>query len=460
MALSARGIILRTPDGSFNLDNLITRGEAVYYFGQLLQSVRADLIEKPVICEISSNYADIFPDHWMMQYLPALSGTGATACFACDRFRPDSLISRNEIRSMGQALIDYFTTDMLICWFDGVIVQGFAKGAAQSLSIGEWSYSSDGRNWKQISINGEIKPEFSGGNQVSLYFRHSGFADAGPLTLNRQQQTVLLIKLQEKKLLPLTARLTISDSGNKNTAVSERERIRQRLARIRGEASAGEDSMAEPNQSSGNEEPGIASSAEPEFAVATGCELSSLPEKSSDEAGSVDYRGRITDALTGEPVSGAIIILAAKQYIAGSDGSFVFAARPQEMVDITVYSEGYDALTLRHRAGYRSGPLALSLKPRLSSCSGVITDHASGLPVSGAVVKIGDRTARSAGDGSYVLKGVKPGYHQISVFARDFMEAHEIAHIGNSAKQEVNLQIRPVLEKASVKADEFMDSYN
>jgi len=102
---------------------------------------------------------------------------------------------------------------------------------------------------------------------------------------------------------------------------------------------------------------------------------------------------------------------------------------------------------LRHRTGYRSGPLKLSLKPVLTTVSGKMLHSESGAPLGKVLVKIGTRATRTDSDGNFAFKGVKPGYHQLSCFARGFMEAHEIIHVGPEPVNDLTVKLRPVFEE-------------
>ncbi|MBU1109502.1 MAG: hypothetical protein KKB51_22665 [Candidatus Riflebacteria bacterium] len=458
----ARGVISSLPDGSWNEDSTVTRGEGLFYFGRMLLALKDDLVQSPMILDIEPTLEDIVSEHWLREFLPGLAGIGALEQFKSGCLIPDMIMKTKELRSIGSAFIDYFGSNLLIMNFDGKVARLYPKGAIHKLKVEEWNYSFNRRDWYQIGKDGLIEPDFTTGKAGSIFFRNSSYREAGPMLIKANNPSIGMIKLQRNYADFANKRLLAQNSDSKNDSDEERERIRTRLSQIkeRNQHKHSNDlwmrentdkvvRVAKPEQAQIIPDPVVTISRTDKALADEG-----LDEMSKDSM-LTTYQGRVVDALNGEPLKGAVIITATKQYTADKDGFFSFAAIPRTVVDLTAYTENYEALKIRHRAGYRNGPLILSLKPVFASCHGTVTNLNNGNPVGKALVKIGNRATRTSADGCFALKGVRPGFHQISVFARDFMEAHEIAHISAEPDQEINMQLRQVFSDDAVFADNY-----
>jgi hypothetical protein len=470
--LITRGILSQLPDGSWNEEAFVTRGEALFYFAQILQSLESDMVYPPMLLEITPEYADIFSEHWLYVFLPKLAGIGALSSFKAGRLNPDAILQAAEMRNIGSAIIDYLGSNLLILKYDGNDARLYAKGALQELNVTEWSYSFNRRDWYQIGKDGELLPEFKAGRLGSVLFKHPSYREAGPIMLKEKIASIGMIKLQRNYADFTSSRVFTKKNDSTPDSEEERARIRSRLAQIRERlesrpaadrprvierhASAVANVAATSDVSRGSDRPAIKTAYLNEHSEAAD-QGEETYEQHSHAEGSATYEGRVVDALSSEALKGAVVIISSRQYTADDHGKFSFAAAPNSIVDLTAYSEGYEVLKIRHRAGYRAGPLTLTLKPVFVSCAGQVTSFVDDRPVARALVKIGNRATRTSSDGRFALKGVKPGFHQISVFARDYMEAHEISHIGAETAQEINMRLRPMYSDSAVFADSYQN---
>jgi protocatechuate 3,4-dioxygenase beta subunit len=64
--------------------------------------------------------------------------------------------------------------------------------------------------------------------------------------------------------------------------------------------------------------------------------------------------------------------------------------------------------------------------------AGTITDKTTGQPLSGVVVAVGSVHATSHADGSYRLRGVKPGAATVTVSSDDVPPQHFNVTVGNA----------------------------
>lgn len=428
-SLVSRSIISALPDGTWNLDAPVTRGEAVFYLSKLLNRLKTELVHPPLILPFTHDFADIVPTHWLSEFLPELNGIGVLKSFEGSLFKPDDRINKSELRAATKALIDYLGNNLLILSFDGESAVVRAKGAMQPLKIENWTYSTNRSDWYQIDRNGIVIPDFSSNGMVTVFFRRNDYLDAGPILLNSMRKAVFMIKLKRDYATMNSTKQLQQPAIQHVDSEEERNIIRKRLAQIRQ------------RKDQPPEKPKVEKAPEPVI------KKEPVVEKSETATKINTFEGIIIDAITQKPIQGAIVITEARQYTADHRGQFTFESEPHKIIDVTAYSEGYEAIKIRHRVGYRSGPLTLRLKPVLTEFYGRVISIYDNLPVSGAVVRVGNRATRSGSDGSFSFKRLKPGYHQISVFAQDYMEAHEIVHTDPKIKQEKTLILKPIIEQ-------------
>lgn len=449
-----RGIIAQLPDGSWDMNRVVTRGEALFYFARMLRAFEMDLIYPPKIIEIAPSFVDVFAGHWLYESLPRLAGIGALEYPGQRRLNPDAVIAPDELRKIGSAMTDYLGSNLLIVKFDGKSGQLLTKGAINEIKLADWNYSNNRRDWFQIGKNGLLEPEFNGDRIGSLFFKHPSYSEAGPIMLKENVPSIGMIKLQRNYADFARNRFNADVDKTKADSGDEKERIRQRLAQLleRSQLKKTDESRmawAKADTQSKNIEvadEGSAGNLKNEFISenTAAIETPAFCNAKDQEAADAVYEAIIVDALNKEPLRGAVLIIASRQYTADNEGKVRFTADNKTVVDLTAYSEGYEALKIRHRVGYRNGPVTFSLKPVFSSCAGKITSFPGDRPIARALIKIGSRATRSSTDGHFAVKGIRPGYHQISVFAENYLEAHEITHIGAKPGQTINMRLRPV----------------
>lgn len=477
----SRGLVKCLPDGNWQFDKIITRGESLFYFASLLEALSREMVLFPVIIGIEPSFVDIGPEHWLRESLTRLAGVGALAEIAGNRLNPDSAMTHRELRKIGAAMIDYLGSNFILIVFDGKVGKIRTKGAMHQIDLKGWFYSFNRQNWYAVDKDGSVIPDFGGANRQNVYFMHDSYMMAGPLEIVEGVTSAGMIKIRRKYSEKIVARPlkakddNVDSSENRSARAVLRNRLRQiqqisqkkknvgqEVEYARVSAPVAVNVPLEPEKPEMPSMPAMSAIPEPETVeVAITRTDSETPVNEIEETAAepiadvvqevacpeVKYEGGVVDAVTGKPVKGAVILIASRQYIADDAGKFSFSASPDSVLDLTAYSEGYEALSLRHRAGYRSGPLALSLKPILVALSGRVVHSESGAPLGKVVVKAGVRATRTDSDGQFSFKGLKPGYHQLSCFIRGFMESHEIIHIGREASEPVEVKLRPVFEE-------------
>ncbi len=450
-----RGLIRSLPDGDWQWKRIVTRSESLHYFARLLETLSGEMRLFPVLISVQTDFEDIVPTHWLGNSLQVLAGTGALAGFGSSRLYPDQEIKETEVRKIATSLIEYLGSNSLLVIFDGRAGKVRPKGALQEIELAGWKYSFNRKDWFELDAEGTFYPDFRTARKHRVFFEHASYVNTGSLTVEEGIHTAGMIKIQKKfKMLKESAvaatALPVSRTEDRET---EKQRIRNRLLELQERYRLMQPEPLEAKKTFQEVAPAVenAESSEPPENEITETTVAAddMPEAGSSKSipAAKKYAGQVVDALTATPVVGAVVMIGSNQLTTGNDGSFTFSADADEIVEVTAYSEGYEAITLRHRTGYREGPLKLALKPVLTSFSGKVIHSETGLPVSAVLVKIGTRATRSDANGDFSFKTVKPGYHQLSCFGKGFMEAHEIIHAGREPVENFTVKIRPVFEE-------------
>jgi len=117
----------------------------------------------------------------------------------------------------------------------------------------------------------------------------------------------------------------------------------------------------------------------------------------------VTVRGTVTDAQNGQPLVGVDIMAANTGTRSDADGHYVLASLPRGSI-LTVMLDGYQTTEIiagGNSLFVRDAIVDIALQPR--TLEGTVTDAATGRPVAGAVVSMGDRSVVTGEDGAYRL---------------------------------------------------------
>lgn len=452
------GLAKNFPDGSWHLEDNLTRGEAIAYYRRLFDFIKENLIYSQLTAEGLINFEDVKTGHWLEDDLKLLAGTGAVSGFAGLRFFPEELLKVKELQVMSQALIDYFSNNMLILTKGDAEISIFAKGALKELELHEFELSWDNSTWYQMPISGKIPVRQTDAAQIALFFRHPHFLPAGPVELPKIGAASAFVKLRREYAAFVKDNLEkLSD----NAAIDsnfELARIKNRLNELKNRHLH---QQAEPVTSKVELPVFAAEKKSPpvmEFPETHALKVSSqssnekrprkiqqLPVLKKAET-TATIKGKVCDAINNQALEGALLVIDGESQKIGAEGSFVFTAPRHQVVEITVYCEGYSALQMKHRVGYRSEELVLRLKPDLTIFRGRVVSGNQG--VAGALIRLGEKATRSNADGSFQIRGIRPGYHQISCFARNFLEAHEIVFVSDKQVEPYSLRIKKEFAQA------------
>ncbi|GAA1322802.1 hypothetical protein GCM10020360_28790 [Nonlabens tegetincola] len=139
--------------------------------------------------------------------------------------------------------------------------------------------------------------------------------------------------------------------------------------------------------------------------------------------------GSVVDASTGAPVPGASVSFGehGETWVTDADGIFT-ATLPPGSYRFSVERFGFESAVSEHIAVTTGGyeKLAIPLTPiTVGSISGLVVDHATQLPISGATVALLGQpiSVTTAGDGSYRFDGLPHGEYRVRVSADGMQDA-------------------------------------
>lgn len=458
------GLIKNFPDGSWKLEDLLTRGEALNYFSSLIDFLKGNLLYDQLILEGHFQFEDIPTNHWLESGLNKLFGIGAMANVTSLKLFPDDLMRTRELRSLSSRMIEYFSSNMFIILKGEKNLSIIPKGALKELDLSSWEVSFDGINWYETPMDGRLPLPDDEKKNFTLFFKHPNFLKVGPIETPTVGAATIFVKLRRDYVSFTRENLGKLHAKKPLNNKSELNRIKERLAEIKKRKLGKENPVIakhiEPQvplipkvitekkkdlitlvPSSGlQEETGFYSKEAHENALLQKRVLVDKVRVNEDKI--IRIEGQIVDSLNGKPIEGVMLVVGGKSQKVDSTGNFAFNSERHKVLEITAYCEGYSVLQMKHRAGYKKGILALRLKPELTSFSGKVICYEKQVPVNQALIKVGDRATRTNSDGTFTIRGIRPGYHQISCFARNFLEAHEIVFVRENQKEKYNFEIR------------------
>lgn len=477
------GLVKNYPDGTWHLEDLLTRGEVVSYFSRTIEFIKQNLSFNQLTAEGLTAYEDIGSGHWLEQDLKGLAGIGATAVFDELRFNPDKNAEVAEIKAISRAIIDYFSSNMLILNKNETHIDVLAKGALKNLDLHEFEVSWDGDTWYKMPVDGKIPVRNSDDISISLFFRHPHFLKVGPVEMPKIGAASAFVKLRREYATFVKDNLVKFSRGIEEDDPIEIARIKDRLDELKKKNQVQNTfEVAAKNMGYSETEAPVANFARPTQENQPRTEKPILvveelvkpkPAEPMLEKVSklVRLEGRVCDSLNDQGLEGALLVIDGETQHIDTEGRFSFQGERHRVVEVTVYCEGYSPLQMKHRLGYRSDLLNLKLKPELTVFKGRIVCADSGLAVREALVRVGEKATRTAADGSFQIRGIRPGYHQISCFARNFLEAHEIVFVKNRQTDSFILAVRkdfadepgePKVAQPSIswERSEFKDDYS
>ncbi len=500
VAVLGAGLMQGFADGRFQPERRMNRGEGVLAAGRLEEFIRASLRNMPKKRERRPVFSDIVDGHWLFDALSRLGGIGALSSFGEDRFLPDQPLTGTELRSIGNSIIDYYGQDVAVIESmpDGLGVA--LKPAIGELSMRDFRYCWAGGVWRMMPESGVIPWEErkSGGllhiaaaewsvtpTDVVPLKGHVWFAavrrntsevirerrgtgtDDTPSTpsLHLNETDEHTRKRLEAHLNALYAKLHRGASASRDVPgrrppaplVPETESACAGDIPILNEMPAGgmqparQPSMPDPEAPVPDRETPVpqTESLIGEPRISKDQAVVAARPVPTDEPDVIQVTGCLLDSLNRRPIGGATVLIGTKDFTTEKDGTFRFRIRRDALIEVTAYAEGYEALTLKYRAGFRKAPLVLQLRPVLVSFAGTIVDAETGQPVSGARVKLGGQSVISSSRGEFRIPKVAATYHQVACSAPGYMDTFEIAYVDPDGKP-CDIKMRPLVSAGAI----------
>jgi alpha-tubulin suppressor-like RCC1 family protein len=133
--------------------------------------------------------------------------------------------------------------------------------------------------------------------------------------------------------------------------------------------------------------------------------------------------GNVTDAATSLPVVGAIVTAGGVSDTTDANGDYEINNAPAGSQTITATADGYAqySSTVEVVAGSTvTHNIAMNELSGLGTVTGVVTDAATSLPITGATVTVDGKSDTTNGSGEYSISGVTPGSQTITATASGY----------------------------------------
>jgi hypothetical protein len=452
------GIVRKFPDAAWKLDIQVNRGEAIHYLAETVRFIRKKLKHKQSKIHLELKLLEE-KSRWIASDLKILSEIGVLNSFADINKNPESQIDISEFREITSSIISYYSSKFFIIQKQGNKLKVTCKGVLKPLYLEGWQLSFDNKTWYKVPQDGYL-PILKDKRIMSLYFRHKDFLNAGPVEIPTFRPVTAFVKLRTNYRKFVRNRLETINKRDSSNEKIDIKRIKRRLQELKAQRG-----LAQPENAVKID---LEPVAENQKKVVNKKE-NSLPEKKSSDSFSklknlkADYRiktednkkqnqitikGRVFDGLNNTPLNSAMVLADKKTISINEEGLFTLKALKDSIIKFTAYCEGYKVLEMKHRITGKNKILNLPLKPELTMFSGRVTDLHTQKPVIGAIVKIKDKTAKSNAHGIFTVRGIKPGYHQISCSADNFLEAHEIVFVRKNQKNLYHLKVRQAFSQS------------
>ena len=142
--------------------------------------------------------------------------------------------------------------------------------------------------------------------------------------------------------------------------------------------------------------------------------------------------GQVLDAETGQPLVGVSVLVGEQEMVTDAHGSFAVRGLDR-LQPLRAQAPGYQPLEGASIPGGLAGwPASFRLTLQPVVLKGTVHDAATGAPIAGATVRVGDRTVQTGADGSYAVERVLPGA-QVSAQARYYRPANPVTYQGQEA---------------------------
>jgi len=157
-----------------------------------------------------------------------------------------------------------------------------------------------------------------------------------------------------------------------------------------------------------------------------------------------EIAGQVTDAKDGSPISGAQVSDGSRTALSDTAGKYTINDVPPGSYQLVASKEGYEDSSLT--VNVLSGSTAVanfSLSPIIvpGSITGSVTDAKDGLPIVGAVVTDGTRTATTDASGKYIIADVPPGTYEVTAGKEGYQSLTSNVTVTSGATSVLNFSL-------------------
>ncbi|MBF0543319.1 MAG: carboxypeptidase regulatory-like domain-containing protein [Candidatus Riflebacteria bacterium] len=422
------GLLSGFPNGKFHPDYSVTRGEVFSLAADLLKICNPDKF----LASPGKELSDLHPGHsWIDEKLSLLMKIKGISKIIGSSPALEKMISYNEWKEITDCLKNYIkenvsskkngeenTYKSLTELRSRLANADISKEKTEpSSELKVSSKNSSNQTDSQQSSNQQVESQQSP-NPKATFEANSG--NGTQASCSTSIESFPRIPLEDNSLDTKIARTFESEPYNPVTEIKEKPTVEASDSRISFPDSFENDSVT------------------------------IFDDNTAKDKKSITVTGKMIDNINGKPLKNGSMIVESNMVQADEDGNFTFSGHANQLVDITAYCEGYQPLNMKHKIGFRRGPLFIGLKKAFSQVEGFVNDLISGNPVEGAKIQVAKRFGITDKNGYYKISGISPTWNQLSVSAQGYMQSMEVLFIGqNGTKRDLKLR---ALESESSKS--------
>lgn len=153
------------------------------------------------------------------------------------------------------------------------------------------------------------------------------------------------------------------------------------------------------------------------LAAAVGIAALALAAPPTPPPGRANLYGKVTDADTGEPITGVLVSLNGMEAYTDATGNYAFADLEPGTYSLFFQKGGYEEIEMADitlQEGHNELNVQMPRVVVLANLYGVVTDAETGYPLAGVKVTIDALATYTDSSGRYAFEGLTPGSYTIT----------------------------------------------